>query len=335
MSEGGPHLFRWDLDKTYLKTEFETFRGMLRAAREKAEEKQAYPGARELLSALSKSADHRLGIVSGSPKFMAEVLGKKLDIDGVRFDQMVLKPQMESMVKLRLRALREQVGYKLPVLFEGRRDLGQELPETLVGDDVEMDAFVYSLYADLLAGRVPWEDALEVFDKARLYSDTVEHIRELVEQIEPKDRVKRILVHLDKRTAPGHFGVFGSRVVPFHNYFQAAAVLLADGRISLDTCVQVARALVHKYGFAEAALIGSLQDIVLRGGPDLNTARQLACALDADVDIKGCEHEHHLVGSLPGDYETEPRGASPLVSYPELFDIERKRRKERKEAAKV
>ena len=39
-------IYRWDLDKTYLATEFDTFRQLVRTAFQKAHEKKAIPGAR-------------------------------------------------------------------------------------------------------------------------------------------------------------------------------------------------------------------------------------------------------------------------------------------------
>ena len=34
-----PHIFRWDMDKTYLKTEFDTFKDLLRTAFQKPADK--------------------------------------------------------------------------------------------------------------------------------------------------------------------------------------------------------------------------------------------------------------------------------------------------------
>ena len=48
LPEGAPpprHTFRWDLDKTYLRTEFDSLRDLAKSAIETASDKQAYPGA--------------------------------------------------------------------------------------------------------------------------------------------------------------------------------------------------------------------------------------------------------------------------------------------------
>src|SRR6267142_3541355 len=71
------HTFRWDLDKTYLRTEFDSIRDLARSAIENAADKQAFPGATALLRALRQDG-HRICIVSGSPTQMRQVLAAKL-----------------------------------------------------------------------------------------------------------------------------------------------------------------------------------------------------------------------------------------------------------------
>src|SRR5215510_11202106 len=73
--------FRWDLDKTYLRTEFESLRDLAKTAFETAADKHAYPGAPALLRAL-RAEDHRICIVSASPSQMRQVLAAKLALDG-------------------------------------------------------------------------------------------------------------------------------------------------------------------------------------------------------------------------------------------------------------
>jgi phosphoglycolate phosphatase-like HAD superfamily hydrolase len=83
------HTFRWDLDKTYLRTEFDSLVDLARSAIENAADKQAYPGATALLRALRQDG-HRICIVSGSPTQMRQVLAAKLALDGVAYDEFVL-----------------------------------------------------------------------------------------------------------------------------------------------------------------------------------------------------------------------------------------------------
>src|ERR1700756_735658 len=73
--EEAPHklvqrVYRWDLDKTYLKSEFETFRDLVKSAFEGAEQKQSVPGAAALLRELKKGEGVRVCFISGSPRQM-------------------------------------------------------------------------------------------------------------------------------------------------------------------------------------------------------------------------------------------------------------------------
>ena len=61
------HVYRWDLDKTYLDTDFQSFRGLVRTATEPAHKKRALPGAAVLMRALGRRAGNRITVVSGSP----------------------------------------------------------------------------------------------------------------------------------------------------------------------------------------------------------------------------------------------------------------------------
>ena len=78
------------------------------------------------------------------------------------------------MLRLRFRAVKDQLGYKLPALLRARTSASEsDARETLFGDDAEADAFVYSLYADLLAGKVTEDTLLDVCERGRVYPDVI------------------------------------------------------------------------------------------------------------------------------------------------------------------
>src|ERR1700761_8778673 len=161
------HTFRWDLDKTYLRTEFDSLKDLAKSAVETATDKQAFPGATALLRALHRE-EHRICIVSGSPTQMRQVLAAKLALDGVEYDEFVLKNNLKNILRGRVRALRAQIPYKLPAMLRSR--IAAAAPtETLFGDDAEADAIIYSLYADLVAGRVTVEQLERVLLSSRAY----------------------------------------------------------------------------------------------------------------------------------------------------------------------
>src|SRR6476469_5643924 len=151
-------------------------RDLVRTALERADEKRTNPGAATLLRELSRT-NVSIHILSGSPEQMRRRLEEKLKLDGIKWDDFTLKPNLQNMLRLRFRALRDQLGYKLPVLLASRTEAGETLAgvnETLVGDDAEADAFVYSLYADIMAGRAGEELVQQILERGRVYEDVME-----------------------------------------------------------------------------------------------------------------------------------------------------------------
>lgn len=264
-----PFITRWDLDKTYLRTDFDTLPDLVRTALERPDQKRSVPGASALLRALGESGA-RIHILSGSPRQLRPRLEEKLRIDRVRWDELTLKPNLSNMFRLRFRALRDQLGYKLPVLLEARvRDQGHgetpAPPEILVGDDAEADAFVYSLYADVCAGEVARPLLERVLRAGHVYPDMRELCLFAQSQLRRSDAVTRILIHLDRQSPPSQFDAYGARVVPFYNYLQAAFVLAEDQRLSGGAVLDVASILALRHRFDGEALGRSYLDLWKRG----------------------------------------------------------------------
>lgn len=272
-------IYRWDLDKTYLQTEFDTLRQLLRTAFQKAHEKVAVPGAAALIRELRANGDTRLCIVSGSPTQMRTVLTEKLKLDGVDFDEFVLKDNVGNLLRGRLKALKGQVGYKLPVLLESRLSSPPDAEEVLFGDDAEADAFIYSLYADMLARRVDLATVTQVLQAAQVYPDDADRVHAAWQKAPVGDPVRRIFIHLDRLTPPARFKAYGPRVVPIFNYFQAALVLMADGHLTAPQVIRVALEMVQTAGHNLLTLSNSFQDLVRRGLPLQGVAQALAQAL--------------------------------------------------------
>ena len=228
-----PLLCRWDLDKTYLRSEFDTLRTLVRTAFERPEDKVDLPGVAEVIKAI-KAAGARRGrptlvyFLSASPPQIGKAIRDKLALDGVPYDGIVFKNQLEHLKRGKLRYLREHVGFKLLELLRGRLAAPVETRELLFGDDWESDSLGYSLYADLLADRLPRERLLPVLHRIRVDPLLVEQIAALAAHVKGLGGVERIFINLERRTPPAIFRLFGPRVVPTFNYFQTAAVLAAD-----------------------------------------------------------------------------------------------------------
>lgn len=333
------HTFRWDLDKTYLRTEFDSLADLAKSAIETAADKQAFPGATALLRAL-RQADHRICIVSGSPTQMRQVLAAKLALDGVEYDEFVLKNNLKNILRGRFRALRAQIPYKLPAMLRSRIAAAAE-HETLFGDDAEADAIIYCLYADVVAERVSATDLERVLVASRAYDDDAQHCLDLAHAVPKGAAVKRMFIHLDRRSPPVGFRRFGPRLVPVFNYFQAALVLYEDKVLSARQVIFVALEMLDSKQYELGHLATSVQDIVRRGRISRDTALQLTAeahdaaksgALSGRNDLPPFEQiaeafrarVRELGGTPPQDVPEEP------IDYVRLVDEEHDHRRTRR-----
>lgn len=266
-----PFIARWDLDKTYLRTDFDTLRDLIRTAVERPDQKRTVPGAATLLRELGR-AGVETHILSGSPEQLRSRVEEKLRLDGARWASLTLKPNLQNIMRLRFRALRGQLGYKLPNLVSLRSEMdfqrnsaGEVVPEVLLGDDAESDAFVYSLYAEICLGTVDENLVRKIMRLSGAYEDTIDDTLRFSRLIDRGKVVERILIHLDRQSAPSEFDVYGPRVVPFYNYMQAAFVLHEDDRLSASAVLRVATDLVVAHNFDDGSLSRSYLDLARRG----------------------------------------------------------------------
>lgn len=164
-----------DIDQTYLSSDIHTRRGIWKLMRQPVRDKMALPGMVTLLQALRNSTAEGLPLVflSASPTFFAPVFAARLSLHQIPFDGLLLKPFDEvirrelarSNVKGALRALKDQLSYKLTALLEQRLHLPLRAQELLLGDDTEVDALTFLLYRELLAGRMSLEQLADALLK--------------------------------------------------------------------------------------------------------------------------------------------------------------------------
>ena len=279
-------VFRWDLDKTYLQSEFETLREMMRIPFEKAEDKKAAPGVAALMrgvreSALSRGRSLRVYFISASPPQIGRAIRRKLELDGIVHDGMVFKNQLQRLMRGKFRHLREHIGYKLTELLKARQTEPPTAREYLFGDDWESDPLIYSLYADVVARRVDGAELEALLRAMRVDAPLIAQACTLAAAIEPADAVKRIFINLERRTPPLHLRAYGARLVPAFNYLQTAACLYDDDVLSAAGVIQVARSLIEESDYSPERLANSLADIERRGHLRASAARLLRDALIA------------------------------------------------------
>lgn len=284
---------RWDLDKTYLRTDFDTVASLLRTAVERADHKRTVPGAAVLMRELS-AANIAVHILSGSPEQLRRSITRKLRLDGVRPASLTLKPNVHNLVRLRFRAIKGQLGYKLPALLARRAELAPHpstaeahvaAREILLGDDAEADAFIYALYDDVCRGQVDEALLAEVLTAARAYPDEIAFALRMLRllRLNPPttSNPARILIHLDRQSRPQDFDWLGPRVVPFFNYLQAALVLVQDGALPASSVLHISEELTLVHGLEAEALGRSYTDLLSRGHIDAATGHRVAQAFDA------------------------------------------------------
>src|SRR2546428_419046 len=128
-SPASPLVCRWDLDKTYLRSEFTTLRQLLRTALERPDQKVDVPGVAELIRALKAAAASRgqttlVYFVSASPPQIGKAIRAKLALDGVPYVGIVFKNQLEQLRPGKFRdlpPLRPARGPDLQLLPDGGR----------------------------------------------------------------------------------------------------------------------------------------------------------------------------------------------------------------------
>ncbi len=246
----GDRVFRWDLDKTYLVSHFESLRGLLAVPFEKGADKVALPGVAAVIKGLHRNEERRgnrahVFFLSASPPQIGGAIREKLAIDEIRYEGITFKDQVAHLVRGRFDALREQIGYKLDQLLTSARAISPDAVEFLFGDDWESDPFVYSLYADVLARRVTADLVQDVLARARVHRHYVQRICSHLELLSAgpiAHRVPWIFVLRQRRALPVELESLGSRVVWFDNYFECALSLYARGLVDVAAVLDVCRA---------------------------------------------------------------------------------------------
>ena len=274
----------WDLDRTYLRTEFESLRDLIRTALQKAKDKVAYPGASALMRALRVAPDgtkRPVYFVSASPPQIRKVVHEKFALDRVEVDGVYFKDNMRNVRPSRLKRLREQTGYKLLALLDLRRRLPPKARLTCFGDDMESDALIYSLFAEVEERWIRGTALVEFLAKQGVFHDEAVRIAWRARHL-PKDAqrgVRRIFINSHGKDDPRYFRRFGTRVTATRNDFQTAMICASDGTIDAAGVASVGRELIDAKIANPYDHAGAVQDLMERGVVTEKLVAQLAPAL--------------------------------------------------------
>ena len=168
--DSAPIVVRSDVDMTYLFTDFHSFSAMRRLLKLPADKRETLEGMEDVYKLLrDKEGENRpLSFISGSPVFFKRVLENKMKLDGVKYDEIVLKPFKKLFSSGTLNPIpliKEQVGYKLHALMRLRQNIPQQSKEVLLGDDTEADPIIYALYTQLIRRKISEDDFFTELDR--------------------------------------------------------------------------------------------------------------------------------------------------------------------------
>ena len=264
-------VFVWDLDKTYLDTKFESLRGLVRTALEKAFQKKNVPGTASLALALKDYVEdkyhyNRLAIyfITASPPQLEAKIHEKVQLDGIEPFGIFCKDNMQNLRPKRLWRLTKQVGYKLQALLQMRLRLKENVRQILWGDDSESDAVIYSLYSDICARRREKEELVAILQHFHVVGSQMDTIFDLQSQIPINDPVEKIYINLADDTDSEYYLKFGRRLMPSFNSFQTALDLHQDGRLGFDQLLSVAQDMMVNFEFTRDEFEWSIDDLVRR-----------------------------------------------------------------------
>jgi hypothetical protein len=237
----------WDIDKTYLESEFESFRDLVGRAIELAVDKRTRPGVAPLLRALRRGpAPHDLlafraplYFVSASPPQLRRTLERKMLLDGVEWDGISFKDHLSLMRARRFSEVRRHVAYKLTALLEYRREWPAGAREWLYGDDAETDPLVYSLFADIRAGTLASGRLDHALARYKVSGDDRHAIHALAEET-PRGDIGGIFIFRVAATPKFDLAEF-PRVTGVSSAVECAARLVAAGRIAAEALEEVKR----------------------------------------------------------------------------------------------
>jgi hypothetical protein len=239
-----PVFLRWDLDKTYLVSQFESLRYLLRVPFQKAKDKVAVPGVSALIKGVRRTIERArrpvaVYFLSASPPQIGTAIREKLELDGIVYDGITFKDQMRHLIYARFDSVLEQIGYKMEGLLTSARDNVSGRVELLFGDDWESDPFVYSVYADILDGRLTGTEVAELLRRAEVSRHYRDRILELMADERPTAHVAAIFVLRQRPARAVDLDAFGERLVWFDNYFECALKLWDLGVLDVDGIFEV------------------------------------------------------------------------------------------------
>jgi len=231
----GP-IYTWDIDKTWLDTRISQVKGMLKIPFEFAVDKRALPGTTALLHALREGPsgrEHRpLYFITASPPFIRKAIERKMLIDGIEYDGITYKDQLEVFRRRQFVALREHTAFKLGALLLLVRAFPLGASIYMFGDDAERDAWIYCMFADICAGRLRGDRLVETQVEMGVLRPYAEDVAGLAADLPARERVRGIHIHCVREPDGSRVREYDDRVVGYPSARAVADYVFERGLIS-------------------------------------------------------------------------------------------------------
>ena len=240
--DSGP-VYTFDIDKTYLDTQWKSTFDLLKIPLELAIDKHPYPGIAELIAACQRGGnasghDRPAFFLSASPAEMRFVLERRMVLDGLSLDGMTLKNWGYFLRSGRPSRLKQQVFYKLLALLTTRGELPDGAFEVLFGDTTESDAFIYSLYSAILRRALAGMALEKTLETAGLERKDVRVVMDMVDGLDTtlglerdREHVRAIFVHKVNATEAPRFMPLGLAPRLYTSPIEPAAYLFTQGLV--------------------------------------------------------------------------------------------------------
>lgn len=228
-----------DLDKTYLATPYEEKRALLKIAFERPEEKRTLPGMKSLTRSIKEDppagfSPVTLTILSASPRWLERVLKKKLHLDNIPYDTLLLKDHGRLLREGRFLELTNPGLFKITALFSLGARISSEDREVLIGDDWDLDPFVYSFYGATRAGTLPswvWGKTLTLLEVPLPLLDELEGLKE---RVSGHRHPPLILIRRERRRGREYYESFGSGLMTYDDTLQLSLLLFDLGLLKAE-----------------------------------------------------------------------------------------------------
>jgi hypothetical protein len=275
-----------DIDKTYIETRFESAVGMIKIAFEDSDAKIAVNGAPLALMAARWGAAFEgedvlgprpLHFLSASPPQLRRVIRDKLAKDGLDWTSDTFKNQAYNLKMGRLKLLKQHVAYKTATILNHMAKAPPKSKFILIGDNAELDAFIYCGVQMLLTGELTPASYREYLSLGKVEHEVLNTLEPLIARNFSGVQVMGILI----RKAPGYtfqdVPPLTDMVLTFDSYFEVILHLLAWKLCPASSLPRITRLLHNDYGLAREELLACLmqaETVFTAMGRDVEALKQ-------------------------------------------------------------